>query len=58
MLLKHDDENLTKIVGVNNGETVGRRMTPLIGKQGIHCPLNPPGSYSFHIPTLFTLSMI
>lgn len=25
--VKHEDENLTEIVGVNNGETVGRRMT-------------------------------
>lgn len=40
MLVKHDDENLTKIVGVNNGETVGRpENDPLIGKQGIHCRL-------------------
>lgn len=54
MLVKQDDENLTKIVGVNNGESVGRIMTPIISKQGIHCPLNPPGSYSSHIPTLFT----
>lgn len=32
MLLKYDDENLIKIVGVNNGEIVGWRMIFLIGK--------------------------
>lgn len=52
--VKHEDENLTEIVGVNNGETVGTENDPLIGYQGIHCPLNPSGSYNFHIPQIFT----